>query len=280
MAKAEVAETALPPVRSPVRWAGSKSKLVPSLSNYWRRSESSRYLEAFCGSAAFFFNVRPRVALLNDTNPELIAALSVLQRHPRLLHDELTGMRSSADLFYQFRRQDPALMDPIDRAIRFFYLNRYCFNGIYRTNRSGRFNVPYGGERTGGFPSLDDWLRASNQLQGAVLSGDDFEKFVSENVQSGDFVYLDPPYAVSNRRVFSQYSANSFGLSDMERLADLLNEIDRCGAKFVVSYAQSPEARILGGGWVTHRKYAQRHIAGFAGNRKKALEVFISNFEP
>lgn len=274
------AEAALPPVRSPVRWAGSKAKLVPSLSNYWRRSESLRYLEAFCGSAAFFFNVRPNVALLNDTNPDLIAALSVLKKHPRLLHDELTGMRSSADRFYELRSQDPVLMDPVDRAIRFFYLNRYCFNGIYRTNRSGRFNVPYGGERTGGFPPLEDWLRASSQLQGAVLSGDDFETFVLNNVRSEDFVYLDPPYAVSNRRVFSQYSANSFGLSDMERLAGLLLEIDRRGAKFVVSYAQSPEARILAGHWVIRREYAQRHIAGFAGNRRKALEVFISNFEP
>src|SRR5690606_39209634 len=123
-------------------------------------------------------------------------------------------------------------------------------------------------------------LRASSQLQGAVLSGDDFESFILQNARSGDFVYLDPPYAVSNRRVFSQYSANSFGLSDMQRLASLLNEIDRRGAKFVVSYAQSPEARILAGNWVIRREYAQRHVAGFSGNRRKALEIFISNFDP
>lgn len=269
-----------PLVRSPVRWAGSKSKLIPSLSCYWEGSGARRYLEAFCGSSAFFFNVSPSEALLNDTNGELIGALGALRRFPRLLHHELTGMRRSADLFYCLRDQDPANLSAIEGAIRFFYLNRYCFNGIYRTNRSGRFNVPFAREKTGGFPSIDDWLAASKLLQNASLSSLDFEEFVLANVRSGDFVYLDPPYAVSNRRIFSQYSANSFGLSDMQRLAALLREIDNRGALFVVSYAQSPEATILSDGWKSRREYAQRHIAGFSAHRRRALEVFISNFEP
>lgn len=266
-------------VRSPIRWAGSKAKLVPSLSRYWESSGCSRYLEAFCGSGAFFFNAAPREALLNDANEELIGALIALQSAPRLLHYELTGIPVSSSIYYALRSKDPLRMGAFDRAVRFFYLNRFCFNGIYRTNKAGNFNVPFG-QKTGGFPTLDEWINASSQLKRAELSTLDFESFVFANAREGDLVYLDPPYAVSNRRVFSQYSANSFGLADMKRLNNLLGEIDRRGAKFVVSYAQSPEAKLLSRDWVVHREYAQRNVAGFAAHRKRALEVFISNFEP
>lgn len=266
-------------IRSPIRWAGSKAKLIPSLHHYWKASGSTRYLEAFCGSAAFFFSAAPTHALLNDTNEELIGALALLRRFPRLVHYELTSMEPAENRFYRLRGLDPSSLDDIDRAIRFFYLNRYCFNGIYRTNKLGQFNVPFGRTKTGRFPSLNDWVTASELLQNTKLSTSDFEEFVLREARANDFVYLDPPYAVSNRRVFAQYSANSFGTSDIQRLRALLSEIDRRGAKFLVSYAQSPEAAILSDGWKTSRVYAQRNVAGFATHRRRALEIFISNFD-
>jgi DNA adenine methylase len=160
--------------------------------------------------------------------------------------------------------------------VRFFYLNRNCFNGIYRTNKAGQFNVPYG-RKTGRLPALENWISASRALAGVTLESRDFEAVVRKHTGEGDFVYLDPPYAVANRRVFKQYAATEFGLQDLERLRSLMTHIDSVGATFVVSYAQSQETAILAHGWHSFRQLAQRNIAGFSHQRRKAVEVIISN---
>lgn len=262
-------------IRPPIRWAGSKRKLLGELAPYW--GDGSRYLEAFAGSACLFFRLRPQVALLNDTNAELIHALHVMREHPRLLHDALQGMHKSAENYYALRAQQPDKLESFERAARFFYLNRYCFNGIYRTNARGDFNVPYAATGTGTFPPLAEWVAAASELRNAELRCQDFEHFVRENVRAGDFVYLDPPYAVSNRRVFAQYSAQTFGQDDLRRLRELLRYIDTVGAKFVVSYAESPEAEAIGVGWLVRYALVQRNVAGFAEKRKIDTEVVITN---
>src|SRR5690606_9551107 len=122
------------------------------------------------------------------------------------------------------------------------------------------------------------WISCANALRRAELVHGDFEAVVLENVSAGDFVYLDPPYAVSNRRIFRQYNAAEFGVDDVRRLASLLKEIDRRGARFVVSYAQSPETKVIASGWKVSRTMAQRNVAGFAEHRRKAVEVQITNF--
>lgn len=264
-------------MRSLVRWAGSKKKLLPKLSEYWPVDAETRYLEAFAGSASLFFHVAPRVALLNDLNSCLIEAYTVLRDRPDDLFTALALISRSPENYYEMRALDPATLAPLERAVRFFYLNRLCFNGIYRTNKAGGFNVPYGGEKSGAFPTLDEWRATANLLAGAKLSCLDFEEFLRKNVRKGDFVYLDPPYAVSNRRIFRQYSAETFGLEDVSRLASVLDELDARGATFVVSYAKSPETRILAGRWHRRETMAQRNVAGFAHHRRKAMEVILTN---
>ena len=265
--------------RAPLRWAGSKRKLLPTLRKYWQTS-SKRYVEAFAGSAALFFSLRPEKALLNDTNKELVHALSVLRECPRLLHSSLADLRPSSETYYSLRAAPIENMCAFDRAVRFFYLNRYCFNGIYRTNKRGEFNVPFAPNKSGGFPTEAEWVATSVLLRQAEFFTNDFESFLLDNVKRNDFVYLDPPYAVSNRRIFSQYSAQTFGIEDIRRLSTMLREIDRRGATFVVSYAQSPEAEILANGWNVRKLYAQRNVAGFVQHRRRALEVIISNRLP
>jgi len=262
-------------LRSPLRWAGSKRQLLPQLEQFWRPTDG-KYIEAFAGSACLFFHIQPDVAILNDTNSDLINAFKVLSNHPILLHHYLTGIKKTAETYYKQRKSNCGL-DDFDAAVRFFYLNRHCFNGIYRTNRAGQFNVPFGGDKAGGFPSIEQWLRAARLLSRADLKCEDFEKVVLDNVKAGDFVYLDPPYAVSNRRVFVQYSGNEFGINDLKRLRSVMDQIDRIGATFVVSYAMSRETKILSDGWSVSRKLAQRNVAGFSHQRRKAVEVLITN---
>lgn len=263
-------------MRPLVRWAGSKKKLLPKLSEYWDRPYD-RYVEAFAGSASLFFHLAPKQALINDLNSELIGAYRVLQSSPEDIYSELEKIPNVEASYYAMRSVDVSSLTDMQRAVRFFYLNRFCFNGIYRTNSSGKFNVPYGGGKSGALPSLDEWTRASDLLRSAQLFSEDFEGFILRNVRKGDFVYLDPPYAVSNRRIFRQYSAQTFGLEDVSRLGALLEEIDRRGAKFVVSYAKSPETRVIASRWHIRQTLAQRNVAGFSEHRRRAVEVFISN---
>lgn len=264
-------------IRPLIRWAGSKRRLLPRLASYWEALSPKRYIEPFAGSGALFFHLRPKVALLNDINADLIGAYKVLAKSPKRIHELVSHMPSDEESYYKIRSADIGSMNSVDRAARFIYLNRYCFNGIYRTNRNGDFNVPYGAAKSGGLPSLEKFITAAKQLKSAKLYSLDFEEFVDSNVKRGDFVYLDPPYAVANRRVFRQYDPNTFGIEDLERLALLLERIDSKGASFLVSYAYSAEIKSLMTRWKSNRVMAQRNVAGFTKHRRKAVEVMITN---
>lgn len=265
--------------RSIIRWAGSKKRLLPQIGEYWSAAgEERRYVEPFAGSAAFLFHAKPASAAINDSNRELINALKFLKSKPSQIYEFMSSSVNSAEEYYRVRSQMACQASPFQRACNFFYLNRYCFNGIFRVNKMGHFNVPYGGERSGGVPPKEAWLAASSVLKNVEIHCSDFEKFCRKEIGSNDFVYLDPPYAVSNRRIFSQYGMDSFGLNDMERMSVLLRDLDARGAKFLVSYARSPESRILSRDWKVRRVHTKRNVAGFREHRRMAVEVMISNF--
>ncbi|MGJ4727876.1 DNA adenine methylase [Luteimonas sp. SDU101] len=264
---------------SVIRWAGSKRKLLPILrEEYGKSGATGAYIEPFAGSAALFFALQPKKAILADANRELIAALRRLKKDPEGIYREVTSIQNDECTYYKVRSFDDSMRQILTPEGRFFYLNRFCFNGIYRTNKKGEFNVPYGGQRSGGVPSLEKWEYCAKLLSRARLKVGDFCDTVSEHLASDSFVYMDPPYAVSNRRIFKQYSASEFGLEDVRRLIALMKEIDRCGARFLVSYAQSPETLAISNGWRVRRTTAQRNVAGFTEHRRKATEVLISNF--
>jgi DNA adenine methylase len=264
---------------SVIRWAGSKRKLLPVLREEYEKSGSiGTYIEPFAGSAALFFALKPKRAVLSDANRELIKALSRLKKDPEGIFREISSVPNDEVTYYKVRNFDGRMQKKLTPEGRFFYLNRFCFNGIYRTNKKGEFNVPYGGKKSGGIPPVDKWKRCAVLLSRARLQVGDFHETVSKYLTSDSFVYLDPPYAVSNRRIFKQYSASEFGLEDVRRLISLMKDIDRRGARFLVSYAQSPETTAIAKGWRVRRTMAQRNVAGFSEHRRKATEVLISNF--
>jgi DNA adenine methylase len=166
-------------------------------------------------------------------------------------------------------------LDRETRALRFIYLNRNCFNGIYRTNVDGQFNVPMG-IRPGAYFTKDDLACCSALLQTVKFVVGDFTTTL-EQVKKGDFVYLDPPYAVNSRRIFREYGKRVFDTTDVPRLAECLGRLKRIGADFLVSYADCREARKLANDWNSVRLPIRRHIAGFAGARKHAYEWLITN---
>lgn len=260
--------------RSFLRWAGSKKKLVPRLERFWRQSYQ-RYVEPFAGSACLFFAIGPTRAVLGDTNPELINAYRILRDTPERIHRRLVCIPRDKKSYYRWRMKDPSKLDSETRALRFVYLNHNCFNGIYRTNTAGQFNVPFG-SKLASYLSRDDFIRCSESLSNAKFVLGDFERTLDE-VTQGDFVYLDPPYAVSSRRVFREYGIKSFCVDDVERLARQLKRINRVGAHFVVSYADCREARQLASDWNSEKFLVRRHIAGFSDHRAHSFEWLIYN---
>src|SRR5215471_9721752 len=131
-----------------LRWAGSKRQLLPRLASYWNHSYK-RYLEPFAGSARLFFHLCPKSAILGDINQELIHTYEQLIRAPDDVISRVFSWRQNKSAYYKIRSLIPETLDKSSRAARFIYLNRYCFNGLYRTNLRGDFNVPYGGLKTG-----------------------------------------------------------------------------------------------------------------------------------
>ena len=258
-----------------LRWAGSKRQLVPRLLEYWQ-DRYQRYIEPFAGSAALFFALSPKRAILGDMNADLIEAYHQVRDNLQAVLVALREIEHGKRHYLRIRSIDPSLLSPPERAARFVYLNRYCFNGLYRTNRSGQFNVPYGGHKAGRIPSEDHFRKCSDLLQGAELVTGSFETVLSK-VQRGDFVYMDPPFKVSARRVFNEYDASAFSQDDLETLRDWMVRLDEQDIPFAVSYAESEEADFLLRGFFSQLVTVRRNIAGFAGNRKSANELLISN---
>jgi DNA adenine methylase len=268
-------EQSLLPGAPILRWAGSKRALVDRISGYWR-PEYYRYVEPFAGSCALFFRLAPNKALLADKNHHLMELYQVLREDPDRLYRYVSQLKVGAEAYYRIRRRDPRSMSRVERAARFLYLNRFCFNGIYRTNREGRFNVPYSEQTAGGIPSLDHFCHCALLLRDVELRSWDFGTTL-RYVRSGDFVYLDPPYAVKVRRVFREYGPRPFGSHDLERLSDHLVKLDERGAIFVVSYADCKEIRECARRWRVVRVAVKRNVAGFVGARRKAYEVLVTN---
>ena len=188
----------------------------------------------------------------------------------------MSALQDDETTYYRVRAEDPSDLTQFERGVRFVYLNRYCFNGLYRTNCRGQFNVPYGRSRTGALPPVEQFLACARLLARAELRAWDFGTAL-RYVQEGDFVYLDPPYAVRTRRVFREYGPKSFSSGDLERLAWHLEKLDAKGARFLLSYAYCGDAKRLFDRWRVTRDTTRRHIAGFAGARRNTYEMLVTN---
>lgn len=259
-----------------LKWAGSKRKLLPKLLESVPTT-FDRYVEPFAGSACLFFQLQPTRAILADINEDLIRTYRQLREHVEDVVVALTRLNCSESEYYEVRSADPSKMPGPARAARFIYLNRFCFNGLYRTNRKGLFNVPFGGKRGGQLPAADTLRDCAFALKKVSLRTTSFEQTL-ETVKPGDFVYLDPPYSIQSRRVFNQYSNATFGATQLANLRRHLKRMDRHGIPFLVSYGQSQEATDLAEGFHFRQLVVQRQIAGFAADRRKSRELIITNF--
>ncbi|MEN2673147.1 Dam family site-specific DNA-(adenine-N6)-methyltransferase [Herbaspirillum huttiense] len=261
--------------RSIIRWAGSKKKLLPVLRAVAPK-QYQRYIEPFCGSICFYVDQQPTRAILSDNNSELIQFYKSLSYRPLHIGKLAHAMPNTERYYYELRNIDPSTLSANDRAARFLYLNRFCFNGVYRTNKSGRFNVPRG-SHMGALPELEEIQNFGRLIRSASFYAADFETIL-DMAGHGDFVYLDPPYAGRDVRDRGEYGANAFKEPDIQRLADSCHRASARGAKVLLSYADIRAIQELMDGWNIHRLSVPRSVSGFARGRTTVNEILVSNY--
>jgi DNA adenine methylase len=235
-------ENMLPVVAQPfVKWAGGKRRLLPEIRKVAPDS-FDRYLEPFVGggAVAFAFNYHPM--LLNDANAELINTYEVVRDQLADLVTLLDAHRMAhcEAYFYEVRKQNPNDLSTVEQAARFIYLNKTAFNGLYRVNRFGQFNVPFGRYKNPILYDLDNLTAVSSILQSAELFSLDYSAFLGQHAKPGDFIYLDPPYQPIGRYSdFKRYTKNQFREGDQSELAQVFNELIKLGAYPVLSNSYS-----------------------------------------
>lgn len=266
-----------PPTEAFLRWAGSKRQLIPKLMSFWK-PEYNRYIEPFAGSAAFFYKLAPNNAILGDINNELISTYQQIRDNLDSVLASIHSLGTGKQFYLDLRAVDPYTISEPERAARFIFLNRYCFNGLYRTNLEGKFNVPYGGGqgKSGQLPSDDHLKACSRLLKNATLINGNFDETLNY-AKEGDFIYIDPPFSLKARRIFVEYDPSKFSWEAVEKLRNWLLELNRRSSKFLVSYAESEEADFLKAGFNFEIVSVRRNIAGFCSNRKSANEVLVYN---
>jgi DNA adenine methylase len=275
---ASVKQVSLTTMLPLLRWAGSKKRQFRKLEPFFPTQYKS-YIEPFAGSAAFFFGLRPAKARLNDLNCDVTNFYKHVRKDPDEFFDAFSRIRRNASNYYRIREQFNSERDRDRRAILFYYLNRNCFNGIYRTNKSGEFNVPFSDDRVSPYLSKSQFVASAEELRRTKICNLDFEAFCRSFVESNDFVYLDPPYYRAGHRVFNEYSATPFSPADLRRLIDTLKYIDRKGAKFLLTFPATSEIAQGGFGWRSTRRRVLRTVAGDPAMRRVQNEMLISNYE-
>jgi DNA adenine methylase len=281
-----------------VKWAGGKGQLLAQLRPYFPQ-HYLRYIEPFVGGGAVFFHLQPESALLADLNPELVNLYRVVRDMPEKLMVQLDRMGQRTDheaYYYELREKQPVDLPPArqdqdgipladeDRlwiAARTIYLNKTGFNGLFRVNSRGRFNVPWG--RRTRLPQLyhpASLLSAAQLLHATDIHLADFAAILDQ-AQPGDFVYLDPPYhPLSATASFTNYTRLDFPPAEQERLAACLWAMDRRGVRFLLNNSDTPYTRHLYAGFHVSIARARRTINRDAAKRGPVNELIVYNYTP
>ena len=240
-----------------------------------------RYYEPFVGGGALFFRLGHPEAILGDDNGELVHCWTMVRDRPEALITALREHVYEKDYYYEVRARDPRELTPIRRAARTIYLNRTGFNGLYRVNKSGGFNVPFGRYKNPLICDETNLLACSKFLAGTDLRQGGFAQTVQE-AGEGDFVYFDPPYVpVSATANFTDYRPGGFGWDDHVRLAETMETLAQRGVKVVLSNSDGPGVRGLYEGLKApnlkvHVLRANRSINSNAARRGKVNELLVT----
>lgn len=267
-----------------LKWAGGKRQLLPQIIPLVP-SDFKRYYEPFVGAGAVLFELHPETAVINDTNAELINVYTVIREQPDELIRILEGYDEShcKEFYYEIRdldRDKEAFenLPDLEKAARTIYLNRTCFNGLYRVNKQGFFNTPIGRNSVvkivnkKGILAIHDYLVNSD----IVIMNTDYKKAL-ETVDKGDFVFLDPPYYPTNKDSFLRYDIRHFGVQAQEELKKLCDSLTERGIRFIETNSDCDEIKELYSDYNQLEVDVRRCINARSDGRR-GKELIISNY--
>ncbi len=266
-----------------VKWAGGKKQLIGQFRLYFPK-KIDRYFEPFVGGGAIAFyvikNYTPKEIYLSDSNRALITTYNVIKTDVETLIKKLKEYKEqhSKEFFYKIRALNPKDLSDLEIAVRFIYLNKTCFNGLYRVNSKGQFNVPMGSYKNPAICNESELREISKLLKNAVIESKQFYE-IENNVELNDFVYFDPPYyPISKTSSFISYTKDSFLDTEQGKLAELYKTLDKRGAKVMLSNSDSEFIKRLYKGYNVNFVKATRMINCNAEGRGKINEVVITNY--
>lgn len=273
-------------LRPPLKWVGGKRQLIPEIEKHFPK-KFTRYYEPFVGGGAILFHFQPKRAVINDYNEELINYYRVVKEDVEALITELSKdiYVNKEENFYAIRELDRSVgfknLSPVKRAARIQYLNKTCYNGLYRVNSSGQFNVPFGRYKNPDILS-EDVLRSVSDYFNAndikIMNGD-FEESL-KYIRSTAFVYFDPPYdPISESANFTAYSSSGFDKNDQVRLKKVCDQLDKKGVKFLLSNSSSDFIMDLYKDYRIIEIPARRSINSKGDKRGPVMEVLVKNYD-
>lgn len=264
-----------------VKWVGGKRQLMFELLKNMPGSYN-RYFEPFIGGGALFFELQPDNAYISDMNEELINLYQVVRDNVDALITDLQKHDISKEYFMEIRNIDRTeeykSWSNVKKASRFIYLNRTCFNGMYRVNSKGEFNVPFGHYKNPRILDENNLINCSNLLQKTEIKHADFSKILKK-VKKGDFVYFDPPYVpLSETSSFTSYTKGGFDIDMQFKLRDVCDELESMGVKFLLSNSDTKLVNELYENYNIKKVFASRQINANADGRGKITEVLVRNY--
>lgn len=228
------------PPKPVLKWAGGKQQLLDKLIPHIPK-QYNQYIEPFFGGGALFFALNPQKAIIADSNPELINLYKVIVENVEELIIALSDLKNDEHFYYEFRKLDPTLMSPVEQATRTIYLNRTCFNGLYRVNKKGQFNVPFGKYKNPKICDESNLRAVSHVLQDVQIVRGDYKEVLHNYAQAGDFIYLDPPYLpISKYSDFKRYTKEQFYEEDHIELAQEVQRLHELGCHILLTNSNHP----------------------------------------
>ncbi|MEP1094273.1 MAG: Dam family site-specific DNA-(adenine-N6)-methyltransferase [Cyclobacteriaceae bacterium] len=223
-----------------LRWVGGKTWFLKYLNDFVPEKGFNKYHEPFLGGGSVFFHLKPEEAFLSDLNEELIFTYQMVQSEVESVISELRRFKNTKEYYYEVRNKE--FKNAAKRAAQFIYLNQTSFNGIYRVNQNGVYNVPYG-YREKNFFEPENLRLVSKSLQKAKIFPSEFQQII-DNIQMGDLVFLDPPYTIThNDNGFIKYNEKLFSLEDQKTLARFIEEIIEKDAFYILTNAAHKEVK-------------------------------------
>ncbi len=259
-----------------LKWPGGKRWIAKKYKEYFPK-EYNMYIEPFLGSGAVFFSLQPKEAILSDINKELINLYVIMRDNPKELKGQLVYHQERHTKEHYYKIRDVILTDNLKCAGRLLYLNRACYNGMYRVNKQGKFNVPIGTKNNFTY-DIDQFDQYANCLKHATLICGDFYEIINK-AKKNDFIFADPPYATSGKANFTKYNDELFVWQDQLRLHEALVNAKARGAKIVLTnvYCKEIIEMYKNDGFYVHILQRSSNIAGQADKRGKVKELMITS---